>query len=142
MQNSFWVLNRELALNSAPWFELACGSKDKGHKDCPGDVNATNLTVYGALGSRSSVIFDIEGDGDLDIIANEFNSPPLVLVSDLADKANINSIKVNLVGRASNRNGFGAKVEVKAGEKTYHAGRERQIRLYVAKPFTTVFRPR
>ncbi len=103
----------------APWFELACGGKDKGHKDCPGDINATKLTIYGALGSRASVIFDIEGDGDLDIIANEFNSPPLILVSNLSEKADINSIKINLVGKQSNRNGFGATVEIKAGDNVY-----------------------
>jgi len=103
----------------APWFELACGGKDKGHRDCPGDINATRLTIYGTLGSRSSVVFDIEGDGDLDIIANEFNSPPLILVSDLSDKADINSIKIKLVGKQSNRNGFGASVEVKAGDNVY-----------------------
>lgn len=103
----------------APWFELACGGKDKGHKDCSKDVNATNLSIYGSLGSRSSVIFDIEGDGDLDIVANEFNSPPLVFISDLSDRAEINSIKIKLVGKESNRNGFGAKVQVKAGDDTY-----------------------
>jgi hypothetical protein len=103
----------------APWFTLACGGKDKGHKDCTSEINPTELTIYGALGSRSSVIFDIDGDGDLDIIANEFNSPPLVLVSNLSDKADINSIKINLVGKQSNRNGFGATVQVNAGDQVY-----------------------
>ena len=36
------------------------------------------------LGSRSSVIFDLDGDGDLDIVTNDFNSAPQVLVSNLA----------------------------------------------------------
>ena len=36
------------------------------------------------LGSRSSVIFDLDNDGDLDIVTNDFNSAPQVLVSNLA----------------------------------------------------------
>jgi hypothetical protein len=102
-----------------PWFTLACGGKDKGHRDCSEQVNATTLTIYGALGSRSTVVFDIEGDGDLDIVANEFHTPPLVLVSDLSDQKDINSIKINLSGKNANRNGFGATVEVNAGDATY-----------------------
>ncbi|MEC9375374.1 MAG: CRTAC1 family protein [Pseudomonadota bacterium] len=103
----------------APWFDLACGGKDKGHKDCSTEVNAQNLTIYGALGSRSSVIFDVEGDGDLDIVANEFHSPPLVFISNLSEKKDINNIKITLEGNDSNRNGFGATVSVTAGNNTY-----------------------
>ena len=28
-------------------------------------------------------IFDLDGDGDLDIVTNEFNAPPMVLISNL-----------------------------------------------------------
>ena len=40
----------------------------------------------GTPGSRSSAIFDLDGDGDLDIVTNEFNSEPQVLLSDLAER--------------------------------------------------------
>ena len=33
--------------------------------------------------SRSAAIFDVDGDGDLDIVTNEFNAAPMVLVSNL-----------------------------------------------------------
>jgi enediyne biosynthesis protein E4 len=69
--------------------------------------------------SRSSVIFDLDNDGDLDIVTNDFNSEPQVFVSNLAQRRAIHWIKVELVGTASNRDGLGATVRVKAGGQTY-----------------------
>jgi len=98
------------------WFTLDCSGEDKAHKLCAGHTG--KVTVTGTLGSRSSVIFDLDGDGDLDIVTNEFNSEPQVLVSDLAQKHKINWLSVRLVGKTSNRNGLGAKVTVVAGGQT------------------------
>jgi hypothetical protein len=76
--------------------------------------------VWGALGSRSAVIFDIENDGDLDIITNEFNDGPMVLVSDLsASKKDLNFLKVRLIGTTSSTSGLGATVKITAGDDTY-----------------------
>jgi hypothetical protein len=61
------------------------------------------------------VAFDIDNDGDLDIITNEFNSEPQVFVSDLAQRKAIHYLKIRLTGRRSNRNGLGATVKVTAG---------------------------
>ena len=36
------------------------------------------------LGSRAGVLFDLDNDGDLDVVTNDFNSEPQVLVSDSA----------------------------------------------------------
>ena len=77
------------------------------------------ITVMAPLGSRSAVIFDLDGDGDLDIVTNEFNSAPQVLVSDLAQRRPIHWLQVALVGAASNRNGLGATVRVRAGGHVY-----------------------
>ena len=71
------------------------------------------------LGSRSSAIFDLDGDGDLDIVTNDFNSPPQVLISDLAQRRPIHWIAVTLAGTVSNRNGLGATVRVRAGGRVY-----------------------
>ena len=67
-----------------PWFVLDASGKDKGHRDAEGLTGS--VAVVGARGSRSSVIFDLDGDGDLDIVTNEFGTLPMVLVSNLSEK--------------------------------------------------------
>jgi len=67
------------------------------------------------IGTRSSFIFDLDGDGDLDIVTNDFNSEPQVLVSNLSARRPLHWLKVALTGSVSNRNGLGAMVRVTAG---------------------------
>ena len=98
------------------WFDLDCSADDREHEQCEG--RAGPLTVVGALGTRSSVVFDIEGDGDLDIVTNEFNSTPRVLVSDLDRQTDVSYVEVDLRGSRSNRDGLGAVVRVVAGTRT------------------------
>ena len=100
-----------------PWFSLDCDGEDKPHRFCQGRTG--RVTVTGTLGTRSSVIFDLEGDGDLDLVTQEFNDGPQVFVSDLAQKRKPSFVQVRLNGQASNRNGLGATVRVTAGGKTY-----------------------
>ena len=103
---------------STSFFELDCSRADMGHKDCRGQSGM--VEVYGALGSRSSLVCDLDGDGDLDIVTNDFNSEPMVLISDLNErKPVLRYLKVDLVGRRSNRSGLGAIVQVKSGGRTY-----------------------
>jgi hypothetical protein len=100
-----------------PWFELDCLQADLGAELCRGQSG--RITVMAPLGSRSSVLFDLDDDGDLDIVTNDFNSAPQVLVSDLAQHRPIHWIKVALAGTTSNRNGLGATVRVRAGGRVY-----------------------
>ena len=81
-----------------PWFELDCarGKRRRAAAALHGKERARS-PVMAALGSRSAVLFDLDGDGDLDIVTNEFNSAPQVLVSDLAQKKKIRLAE----GRAS-----------------------------------------
>jgi hypothetical protein len=97
-----------------PWFTLDCAGADKLRKECAGQKG--EVTVTGTLGTRSAAILDLDDDGDLDVVTNEFNAAPQVLVSDLAAKRAINSLKLRLVGSRSNRNGLGARVTVTVTE--------------------------
>ena len=42
-----------------PWFALDCDEADREHKHC--ENQGGSLLVYGALGTRSSALFDVEG---------------------------------------------------------------------------------
>jgi hypothetical protein len=80
---------------------------------------APRVDVHGTLSSRSSVIFDLDGDGDLDIVTEDFNSAPMVLISDLSERKQIHWIKIVLEGTQSNRGGLGARVRIRNGSRTY-----------------------
>jgi enediyne biosynthesis protein E4 len=103
-----------------PWFDLDCsqnGLDELNQKVCVG--RSGKITVMSPRSSRSSVMFDLDNDGDLDIVTNDFNSAPQVLISDLAQQKAIDWLKVVLVGTRSNRNGLGATVRVRAAGQTY-----------------------
>ncbi len=99
------------------WFKLDCSGPDSTHRACKG--RSGHVQVRGALGTRSTVIFDLDDDGDLDIVSSEFNAQPQVLVSDLAEKRQIRYLKIRLVGTRSNRDGLGATVRVRVGDTVY-----------------------
>ena len=102
---------------AVPWFDLDASGKDKGHPDAVGASG--RVTIWGARGSRSAAIFDVDGDGDLDIVTNEFNTAPMVLVSNVTEKHAIHYLKIRLVGTTSNRDGLGAIVKVATEGSTY-----------------------
>ena len=99
-------------LTAVRWFTLDCDDeKDAGFWACDG--RSGTVEIWGARGTRASVIFDLDDDGDLDIVTNEFNTEPLVLVSDLTSvSARTRYLKVRLRGTTSNRSGIGARVEI------------------------------
>ena len=104
-------------LLEVPWFELDCAGADKDHMNCKGVDGPMTMMV--PRGSRSSVIFDLDADGDLDIVVAEFHTEPLVLVSDLSERKEIRYVKIHLEGSKSNRDGLGARVTVHAGDSIY-----------------------
>jgi hypothetical protein len=109
---------------ATPWFELDMAGADRGHPEGAGV--AGRVSIWGARGSRSSAIFDVDADGDLDIVTNEFNAEPMVLLSDLSERRRVGFLQIALRGRRSNRNGLGASVTVTAGGAAHtqvHDGR-------------------
>jgi hypothetical protein len=106
------------------WFTLDCTGADRGYPLCgtcphPKTMiiecharSGGRVDVIAARGSRSAVVLDLDGDGDLDIVTNEFNALPQVMLSDLADRHRVNFVKVRLRGTRSNREGLGSLVTV------------------------------
>ncbi len=106
------------------FFTLDCSGSDRTNALCQG--KSGRVSIPGSLSSRSSVIFDVDNDGDLDLVLGEFNDRPQLLVSNLTERQQVHFLKVTLQGRRSNRDGLGATVMVHAGGKTftqYHDGK-------------------
>jgi hypothetical protein len=98
-----------------PWFYLDCAtvpaSAKNGQNPCKGQTGM--ITVMAPLGSRSSAIFDLDNDGDLDIVVNNLDGPPSLLRN---NGGNRNSwLMVKCIGTRSNRSAIGARVRVVAG---------------------------
>lgn len=106
---------RRDGLTHAPWFDVNCSEADRSRPVCKGKEGP--FKVMGTRGTRSSAFVDLDADGDLDIVTNEFNVEPQILVSDLAQRHHVNFLKVKLVGKKSNREGLGAMVRVHTGDK-------------------------
>lgn len=124
---SEFVLGVEPRANGATqqvWFTLECKGMDAFNPICGGcaqpgagelgcHVDSTgHLTMMGALGTRSAVAVDLDGDGDIDIVTNEFNGKPQILVSNLSERQPIHFLKLALRGTRSNRDALGAAVTV------------------------------
>jgi hypothetical protein len=100
-----------------PITEMDCDGPDKRKTPC---ANRTGkVRIMSTLGSRSSALFDLDNDGDLDIVTSDFNSEPQVLISNLSEKKPVKYLKVKLRGTGSNRDALGARVRVKSGNQTW-----------------------
>ena len=104
-----------------PWFEIDCSGPDakSGMNAGTCEGQSGKIIAMAPRSSRSSVMFDLDDDGDLDIVTNDLNSEPQVFISDLAQRKHIRWLKVVLVGTVSNRNGLGATVRLHAGGQTH-----------------------
>lgn len=107
-----------------PWFEIDCSDPQErqaqeqlGSKVCVGQSG--KWIIMAPRSSRSSVIFDLDNDGDLDIVTNDFNSEPQVFISNLAQHKQVHWLKIVLDGTTSSHSGLGATVRLRAGGQTY-----------------------
>ena len=106
------------------WFTLDCSGADRTNSLCAGKTGLQ--TIPGSLSTRSSAILDLDNDGDLDLVTNDFNDRPQLLISNLSETRPVRFLKVQLTGVKSNRDGLGATVQVRAGNRTltqYHDGK-------------------
>jgi hypothetical protein len=90
-----------------------------------GDGTFTDAAAKGGeyfktkINARGSAVADYNNDGRMDIIVTTMGNRPFLLRN--RDKSGNHWIKLDLEGTKSNRDGFGAKVKVTAGGKTYFA---------------------
>jgi hypothetical protein len=96
------------------YFTLDCSGEDKDHTICYHKKGI--LSVIGSTSARSSVLFDLDDDGDLDIVTNEMNDRPQVLINNLTEKKQVNYLKIKLVGSKSGKDAIGAKVTVSTSD--------------------------
>ncbi len=99
------------------FFTLECSGEDARHPLCR--ERTGSWSVIGTTSSRSSVAMDLDGDGDLDLITNEWSDSPRVLTSNRSEQAALHYVEVHLVGNTSNRDALGATVKVRCGPTTY-----------------------
>ena len=110
------------------YFTLQCDGKDEDRIECNENFNNTtactengvcynNGHISGTRSSRSSVIFDMDNDGDLDILTNDFNDYPQVFENNLAQENDIHYLKLRLEGTRSNRNAIGTRVSIYYGDR-------------------------
>lgn len=118
---------------ATPWFQLDCDGEDAHHDLCQGEpaphlgddtrdadqrgkvaARHGRVTAWASRASRSAAIFDLDGDGDLDVVTNNGSDAPQVFISDLAQRHPVHYLSIKLVGRRSNRDGVGALVTLQA----------------------------
>jgi hypothetical protein len=98
-------------------FVLDCSGADVRHPICQG--RSGQIPVSEPLSSRSSALVDLDGDGDLDIVVNDMDDRPQILLNNRSEKPGFSWLQVHLRGTASNRDGLGALVKVTAGGRAW-----------------------
>ena len=75
-----------------------------------GDVMSAALPASFKLASESKVIMHADIDGDMDLVINNNNGPPNLLIREGTPEKNWVAIQIK--GRQSNWDGYGAKIPI------------------------------
>jgi hypothetical protein len=67
--------------------------------------------------ARGAAFGDVDNDGDLDVVVSRMDGPPAVLINESPPRS---WIRLELIGRRSNRSAIGAAIEVRAGSRVFH----------------------
>ncbi|RPJ62073.1 MAG: CRTAC1 family protein [Acidobacteria bacterium] len=81
--------------------------------------NEVGPAVQSPYSSRGCAFADYDNDGDIDILAMNMNEPPQLLRNEhiTANRPGNNWLKLQLVGKRSNRSAIGARVRLWIGER-------------------------
>jgi hypothetical protein len=83
--------------------------------------------LFEPIVGRGSAYADVDGDGDLDVVLTQIAGPPLLLRNDVLSRnadtpvregAQHHWARIKLIGRKANRDGIGAWVKIRAGNRT------------------------
>jgi hypothetical protein len=77
----------------------------------------TSAALTARRTSRGAAFGDYDDDGDVDVIVNNLDGPPVLLRNEGGNKAG-NWLALKLTGAKSNRNAIGARVTLRAGNLT------------------------
>lgn len=90
---------------------------NRGFRYLPVPIDRCGPDLFKPIVGRGSAYADIDGDGDLDVVLTQIGGPPLLVRND--QQLEHHWIRLKLVGTASNRDGIGAWIKVRAGNKTF-----------------------
>ncbi len=90
--------------------------RNRGNGEFEEIVPDPNGVLARPLVGRGAAYGDLDNDGDLDIVVTTNDGPAQIIRNDVPRRGNV--LRVQLIGTASNRDGIGARVEIKLKDES------------------------